>query len=96
MSYGYSDCASALLSHPGMDPNIKNRKGLTATSVQPCADGKAIYSGHPGASKSTVSKVSLGASEYLDLTESLMAVVWCPYIRPIMYVELTGYLYIEI
>ena len=60
-SEGKFDSARMLLSHPGVDPNIKNKKGLTAMSVQvqPCAYGKVILCGHSGVGKSTLTEVSL-------------------------------------
>ena len=59
MRYGHSHCVITLLSHPGMDPNIKNENGLTAMNVQTCAYGKVMLCGHSGAGKSTLTEVSL-------------------------------------
>ena len=55
------DCARTLLSHPGMDPNIRNKNGDIAMNVQvqPCAYGKMMLCGHSGAGKSTLTEVSL-------------------------------------
>ncbi|KAL5473631.1 hypothetical protein EMCRGX_G028135 [Ephydatia muelleri] len=71
-------CVKALLSHPGIDINIKNNKGRTAMmdagykslgTLKPCMDfpadsyGKVVLCGNSGAGKSTLTQAIINISK---------------------------------